>query len=71
MKTVIRLSSKDEVKALPILLRHSAGMVLRGRTYVIEESAARALRHAGVPFEELIRESSMPRQEGVVAGERI
>lgn len=32
MKLAIRLSKREEAKALPILLRHSPGMVLTDRT---------------------------------------
>lgn len=71
MKIVIRMSQVEEAKALPILLRHSPGTVLPGRTYVITEDAARQLRKAGVDFMELSRESSAPKLEGVGPGERI
>ena len=71
MKVVIRLSSAEELKALPILLRHSTGSILPNRTYVISEAAARTLREAGVRFVELSRESNVPALEGVAAGERI
>ena len=71
MKIVIRMSQKEEAKALPILLRHSAGTVLPDRTYVITEGAARQLRQAGVDFVEVSRESSAPKLEGVGPGERI
>jgi hypothetical protein len=47
---VIRLSQKEELKALPILLRHSPGTILKGRLYIIREDAARALRDAGIKF---------------------
>lgn len=70
MTVVIRLTSRDEAKALPILLRHSAGMVLPDRTYVLHQEAVDALRAAGVKFTELSRESSVP-AVGAVAGERI
>lgn len=50
MRVVIRMSQSEEAKALPILLRHSAGTVLPDRTYVITEDAARQLRQAGVDF---------------------
>jgi hypothetical protein len=53
MKVIIRLSSHEEAKALPILLRHSPGMVLPKRTYLINEDAANALKNAGVKFTEL------------------
>ncbi len=71
MKVVVRLSSSEELKALPILLRHSSGSILPDRTYVISEAAARTLRDAGVRFVELSRESNVPVLEGVAAGERI
>ena len=70
MKIAVRFSDKEEIKALPILLRHSSGMMLPGDVYVISEDAARALRVAGVRFSELSRESSAPRLQGV-SGERI
>ena len=47
---VIRFSRKEELKALPILLRHSPGTILQGRLYIIREDAARALRDAGIKF---------------------
>lgn len=50
MTVVIRLSRRAELRALPILYRHSPGMMLPQRTYVIRAEAARALREAGVPF---------------------
>ena len=71
MKVVIRLSSSEEIKAIPILLRHSSGSILADRTYVISEAAARALRSAGVRFSELSRESNVPVLEGATACERI
>lgn len=71
MKTVIRLSATEELKAIPILLRHSPGSILADRTYVISEAAAHALRQAGVHFSELSRESNIPVRECVGAYERI
>jgi hypothetical protein len=71
VKVVIRLSAREELKALPILLRHSAGMGLPDRTYVIGADAARALREAGVLFTELGSEAAPPRPEGAEAGERV
>ena len=52
---VIRLSRREELKALPILLRHSPATILRGRIYIIRLDAARALRAAGVNFTVLTR----------------
>jgi len=71
MKVVIRFSKREELKALPILLRHSPGMVLKDRTYVIGVEAARALRVAGVQFTEVVREATPPDSEGAESGERV
>jgi hypothetical protein len=60
MKVVIQLSSREGARALPILLRHSPGVVLPNRTYVLSEEAVGALREAGVGFTELSRESDAP-----------
>ena len=70
MKVMIHLAKDEEAKALPILLRHSPGMVLSHRTYVLSEDALRALRTAGVRFSELSREAAAPSLEEV-AGERV
>ena len=37
MKAVIQFTKPEEVRALPILLRHSAGTILPNRTYVLDE----------------------------------
>ena len=71
MKVVIRLSAKQELEALPILLRHSPGTVLPNRTYLISEDAAKALREAGVAFTEVSREADAPNLEGASSGERV
>jgi len=57
MKIVIQLSEEQEANALPLLLRHSPGMVLPRRTYILSEEAVRALRRANVKFSEVSRES--------------
>jgi len=71
VKLVIRLSKGEEAKALPILLRHSPGMVLRDRTYVLNSEAVSALRDAGVRFEELNTEGDAPNLAGATNGARI
>ena len=71
MKVVIQMSDREEARALPILLRHSPGMVLPKRTYIISEEATKSLRNAGITFIELSREANGPQMEGVVPGERI
>lgn len=55
MKVVIQMSEEEEVKALPILLRHSPGIILRNGTYVVTVDAARRLRQEGVQYAELGR----------------
>ena len=57
MKMMIRLSAREERKALPILLRHSPGTILPNRTYIISLDAAKALRDAGLKFAELCSNS--------------
>jgi len=71
MKVVIRLSEEEELKALPILLRDSPGMILHNGTYVVSTDAARRLREKGVQFTEVGREAAAAGFEGVGSGERI
>jgi len=71
MKVIIRMTNREEAKALPILLRHSPGTVLPERTYIISEEAVRALREAGITFTELSRDTDPPGLKEAVPGERI
>jgi hypothetical protein len=71
MKVVIQLTRTEELRALPILYRHSPGMVLPNRTYVLSEEAVHALRDAGVRFTEVSWEATMPGLEEAGASERI
>ncbi len=70
LRVVIRLSAQEELKALPILLRHSPGMVLANRTYILSDSAVRALRRAGVKFTERCSDMLSRARKGAVDGER-
>ena len=70
MKVIIHLTKDEESKALPILLRHSPGMALPERTYVLSEEALRALQAAGIRFSQLSREAVTPCLEEA-AGERV
>jgi hypothetical protein len=70
MKIIIQLSREEEAKALPILLRHSPGMILPDRTYVLPEDAVGRLLDAGIRFTQLSREALAPSLEEV-AGERV
>ena len=71
MKVVIQLSQREELKALPIIYRHSPAMVLPDRTYVLSEDAVTALREAGVKFTEVSRETDVPGPSEVSAGEKL
>ena len=71
MKVAIRMTEEEELKALPVLLRHSPGMMLHNGTYLLSTEAVRKLREAGVRFAELGREAAAPGQERVGSGERI
>jgi hypothetical protein len=70
-KVVIRLPARQELRALPILLRHSSGTMLPERTYVISAEAANALRQAGVKFTEIGNEANAPTLKGAATGERV
>ena len=70
MKVAIRMSEEEELKALPILLRHSPGMMLRSGTYVITADATRRLRQEGVRFTELGREGGVRGAGRAGPGER-
>jgi hypothetical protein len=52
-KAVVQFSHEEERKALPILLRHSPGMILRKRTYILSDAAVRGLRTAGITFTQI------------------
>ena len=71
VKLAIRLSKGEEAKALPILLRHSPGMALRDRTYVLNSEAVNALRGAGIRFEGLNTGGDAPSLAGATDGARI
>jgi hypothetical protein len=70
MKVIIQLTRDEEAKALPILLRHSPGMILPQQTYVVSGEALRKLRNAGIRFTELSREATAASLQEV-AGERV
>jgi hypothetical protein len=71
MKVVIQIVASDDAKAWAILQRHSPGVALPNRTFVLAEEAVLALEKAGVRFTELSREAVVSDREGLVAGERI
>jgi hypothetical protein len=71
MNVAVQLTEEEEAKALPILLRHSPGMILPNRTYLVSREAMGQLQHAGVQFIVLSRNSAVPSLEEVASGERI
>lgn len=68
MKLAIQLSEAEEAKALPVLLRHSPGMVLPNRTYVISAEAAKSLGQAGIQFTKVSPEPDPPGAYGAMRG---
>jgi hypothetical protein len=72
MNVVIKFTERqEELKALAILLRHSPGTILRDRTYVVSEDAARALSQGDVTYTQLASERNPPTLRGVARGDRI
>jgi hypothetical protein len=56
MNVIIQFSKSEELKALPILLRHSPGTILPNRTYILSPESVRALRDSGIKYTEVSRE---------------
>ena len=71
MNIVLQFTAEEEAKALPILLRHSPGSILPNRTYVVDVSAAQALRDAGITYRDVRPQLNMPIVEDISIGERI
>jgi hypothetical protein len=71
MNVVIQIPENEELKALPILLRHSPGVMLHNGTYVLSVAAVRRLHEEGVRFDEIAREGAAPGPEGGRRGERV
>jgi hypothetical protein len=65
MKIVIQMAEAEEAKALPILLRHSPGIVLPHRISVVSEEAVKQLHQSGIQLTQPSRESNAPHFEGV------
>jgi hypothetical protein len=68
MKVVIQVDRRDSAKAWGVLVRHSPGVALPGRVFVISPEAARELRKAGVRFKRVSRDTS---PSGAIVGQRI
>ena len=53
MKHLIQVAEADDAQAWLLLQRHSPGIALIHRTYVVSDEAVAALSQAGVRFQEL------------------
>jgi hypothetical protein len=71
MKLVIQVAETDDAKAWALLQRHSPGVALPNRTFVVSKEAADALRAAGIQFLVLSDDPQSLTEQGVAAGERI
>lgn len=71
MKVLIQVSAADDAEAWALLVRHSPGVALPNRTFIVSEEAVAALREAGIHFTELSRGAEVPGPHGVATGERI
>ncbi|MCH7726714.1 MAG: hypothetical protein IH991_09575 [Planctomycetes bacterium] len=71
MKLVIQIAESDDARAWALLQRHSPGVALPDRTFVVGNEAAVALRDAGIHFSVLSTDAATMTDEGVATGERI
>jgi hypothetical protein len=71
MNVVLQFTAEEEEKALPILLRHSAGTILPNGTYAIGPAAAQTLRDQGIGFREISPPSNVPVVADISIGVRI
>ena len=71
MTIAVRFTTEEELKAVPILMRHSPGMRLPCDIQVLSEEAVAALREAFVRFTEVTSEVASPGLEGATTGATI
>jgi hypothetical protein len=71
MKVIVQIAAADDAKALALLIRHSPGVALPNRTYILSPGAVQALATAVIRYTELSRADGVPDRTGAVAGERI
>jgi hypothetical protein len=71
MNFVIQVAEADDARAWSLLQRHSPGVALPNRTYVISKEAIDGLRRAGIGFHVLSNDANTLTEQGVAAGERI
>jgi hypothetical protein len=48
MKVLIEVSAADDAKAWALMVRHSPGVALPNRRFIVSEDAVSALREAGI-----------------------
>lgn len=68
MKVVIQVAEVDDAKAWAVLQRHTPGVALANRTFVVSKDAAEALNQAAIRFVVLSDETHALAEEGVVSG---
>ena len=71
MSIVLQFSEETEARALPILLRHSIGMALPNRAYIVDTTVAKTLRDSGIIFREVTSQVNLPFIETLPVGERV
>lgn len=71
MKLVVQVAESDDAKAWAVLQRHSPGVALPNRTFVVSEQAVEALRREGVRLIVLSDDFQTLTEQGVASGERI
>jgi len=71
MKVVIQVAAEDDAKAWALMMRHSPGIALPNRVFVISEEAVRSLQEAGIRFTELAHPTPAAGAQGVVPSERV
>lgn len=59
MRIVIQVSAADDAKAWNLVQRHSPGLALPPRRFVVSEAAARALKDADIRCVEISRAADM------------
>ena len=55
MKIIVRIAAQDDGKAWDLLQRHSVGVALPNRTFIVSNEAKRTLSEAGIRFTEVCR----------------
>lgn len=70
-RVLIKVAPKDSAKAWALLVRHSPGVALPDRTFLVAPEAVKSLRRARVRFTVISTDSAALSPTGAIAGERI